>query len=141
MQLRVCLAKQRHKESETEVSEVGLQGTWFDEVSDNVARFDEAGNPITRDDWIQGIFQVGNVEEDAIETTEDAIETLINIGKLTASREVLKASDEYTDAVRELGEGIVSELLPVIDKLNDIIIWMQNKISKLGKATSGKDDS
>lgn len=48
----------------------GLQGIWFDEathnlarVSDNLARFDGDGNPVTRDDWIEGIFQVGNVPD------------------------------------------------------------------------------
>ena len=44
--------------------ETGLQRTWFDEVSDNVARFDGAGNPIAGDEWLNQFLYGGNTKNE-----------------------------------------------------------------------------
>ena len=130
---------EKNKEDET-----GLQGTWADETNDNFARFDEDGNPITRDDWIEGIFQVGDVPDLSDCRDEWVRERFISakqatdigklaIGELTVSQEILKASKEFSEAIEESRELIAAEISQLTDNFNNILVKVIEKLS-------GKDD-
>ena len=124
--------------------ETGLQGTWIDETSDNFARFDEDGNPITRDDGIEGIFQVGNVpdlndcrdewvRERFISAKQSSDIGKLPIGELTVSQEILKASKEFSEAIEESKGLIAAEISQLTDNFNNILVKVIEKLS-------GKDD-
>ena len=121
------------KESIQGGDEMGVQGVWLD----------EAGDYATRDNWIEKIFQVGDVPDLSDCRDEWVRERFISakqatdigklaIGELTVSQEILKASKEFSEAIEESRELIAAEISQLTDNFNNILVRVIEKLSSEG---------